>query len=78
MGMRGLNGHTFLLFVGRVGTNPHPRKRVGDFTNKIQKIVNDENGERIPVSPKRRKILYIKITYRPPSIIKFVSCKYYS
>jgi hypothetical protein len=79
MGMRGLNGHTFLLFVGQsVGTNPHPRKRVGDFTNKIQIIVNGENGERIPVSPKRRKILYIKITYRPPSIIKFVSCKYYS
>jgi hypothetical protein len=78
MGMRGLNGHTFLLFVGQsVGTNPHPRKRVGDFTNKIRIIVNDENGERIPLSPKRRKILYIKITDRPPSISKFVSCKYY-
>jgi hypothetical protein len=62
MGMRGLNVHTFLLFVGQsVGTNPHPRKRVGDFTNKIQIIVNGENGERIHVSPKRRKTLYIKI-----------------
>jgi hypothetical protein len=56
MGMRGLNGHTFLLFVGQsVGTNPHPRKRVEDFTNKIQIIVNGENGERIPVSPKKEK-----------------------
>jgi hypothetical protein len=36
-------------------TNPHPRKRVEDFTNKIQIIVNGENGERIPVPPKKEK-----------------------
>jgi len=58
MGMRGLNGHIFLLFVGQsVGTNPHPRKRVRGFTNKIQIIVNDENGERIPVVTKKKKNL---------------------
>jgi hypothetical protein len=65
--MRGLNGHTFRLFVGQgVGTNPHPRKRVGDFTNKIQIISKWWKwGKSSCVTKKKKNPLYQNEGWEP-------------